>query len=202
MTKTKIGRKDNPVSTEPDAPALENLAAEAEEKPGESTPDAPAPAATSPAPGFTKSGKKIGRPPTSKKAPAGPAPPIVPRSVALAVIKAPYEYAARKYGDHWRLTDAEAESMADPHLALAQEYLPDAMRQHPALYSVLLLHALTIFGKTEIHYKLKAQREEEAFIAAGGVIPGKEPIEPGQGSSLTFSRIKPGDAADNDRSRV
>jgi hypothetical protein len=120
---------------------------------------------------------------------------LIPRSVVAAVIKAPYELAARRLGDHWRLTDQEAETMIDPHLAVAGEYLPDWMKQHPALYGVLLLHALAVFGKVELHYKLRRAQAEHDRAGTHLDGEGDRPpitIEPTIERPV-FNRIRPAD---------
>jgi hypothetical protein len=163
------GERGRFVKTEKEAPSqndaakLETLAQEAERPP-----EAPVPEDARP--GYTKGGKKIGRPPgsatrtkTARQALVPkPAAPVIPEPILLGVIHAPYIWAAKRYGEHWLLTDDEAKAMAPAHLALAEEYLPAVMKDRPALYSVLLLHALTVFGRVQMGIEIAARAEAKA----------------------------------------
>lgn len=154
----------------PDAAKLEGLAAEAE---AAAAPPAPA----APPSNVTQLGAapKRGRPPGSRTrnrtrpAPAGGTAPAgavkpgglkLPRELVKGVVSLPYAIAAKRLGDHWLLTDGEADSMVDAHVMLAEEYLPDVVKDHPALYTCAFLHLMTIFGKVEIHARLVSEAEK------------------------------------------
>jgi len=199
--------------TAPDGAKLEGLAREAEADPtGEGgEPAAPAPAAEA-APGAATAvqgaGKKRGRPPGSRShqakprapgaVPAAPA-PIIPLAALRAIIQAPYALAAAQWGPHWALSDAEADGMAPAHLAVAEEYLPAILQKHAALYTVAFLHLLTLFGKTQIHFKLQAEAER---MAREKELQARGPDRPqGKGPAITMapeapeafrSRVRPG----------
>jgi len=198
--------------TAPDGAKLEDLAREAEADPTGEGGEAPAPApasegAPAAAPAVQGTGKKKGRPIGSKtrshqakprEAPAAPA-PIIPLAALRAIIQAPYALAAAQYGAHWALTDAEADGMVPAHLAVAEEYLPAILQKHAALYTVAFLHLLTLFGKTQIHFRLKAEAER---LARQEELETRGPDRPqGKGPAITMapegaeafrSRVRPG----------
>jgi len=72
----------------------------------------------------------------------------------------PYEVTARKKGEHWRLTDEEAKNMVPGHMALANKYLPEWLREHVDLYAVLMLHGFAIFVRMEIEMKIQDQKKQ------------------------------------------
>lgn len=83
---------------------------------------------------------------------------LIPKPIAKAVLAAPYAIIATRYGEHWNLSESEAEALIDPHLALAAKYLPDYLKENPELYACLLLHGMIIFAKMEMHYRLKREK--------------------------------------------
>lgn len=188
--------------TAPDAAKLEALAQGAEADPTGEAPPAPAsapvadqtgPVAVQPVQGGQR---KAGRPPGSKTRnrttragvarPAASEPPAQKSRFSRATIKAairlPYAVAAKRYGDHWELSDEEAETMVDDHMAVADEYIGPLVDKHAGLYSLAFLHCMIIFGKADIHFRLKAERErreQEANAAARRV--DTVPPKPGPG---------------------
>lgn len=165
----------------PDKDKLEELARAAEADPTGEGKEAPpaqeAPAqAPVPLPGKVtpiEQGKRgRGRPRGSKTTKAAPAatpppekPPILPPETVKAIIVAPYRIAANLYGEHWALTDDEADRMIPAHLALAEQYLPGVLKENAALYTVCFLHLLTVFGKVQIHYRLIEEEKKKAAEA-------------------------------------
>jgi hypothetical protein len=162
-----------PKEDAPDTAKLESLAQEAE-----------MPKATE-FPAASGSPKKRGRPPGSKRTPEQAL--GLPRSLVKVVLQAPYALIAKKWGTHWELSDAEAEPMIDPHIALANRYLPDVIKQNPELYTVVLLHGLVVFAKAEAHYKL--MRELKRTSTGSGVTL---PEEPAPETSPFAASIRPG----------
>lgn len=198
-------------STAPDGAKLEELARDAEADPGGDGGQAPTPAVESgqvAAPEVREGRKRRGRPPGSRShqakprapaaAPVAPAPMISPAALR-AIIQAPYALAAAQYGDHWALTDEEADGMAPAHLAVAEEYLPTILQKHAALYTVAFLHLLTIFGKTQIHFRLKAEadrlaREKDLETRGPDQATGKGPgiVMVPDGPDAFRSKVRPG----------
>lgn len=181
-------------ASEPDKVALETLAAEATADPtGEAHPGAAqevsvaAPVAAPP-PSAAKRGR--GRPvgtghPKKKPATAAavqPEPePIIPPAILRSVIQAPYALAAAQYGDHWKISDEDADGMIPAHQALAEQYLPAVLKKNTALYTVAFLHLMTVFGKTQIHFALQAELEKKRRESAEPLIrpatrPGPKPV--------------------------
>lgn len=106
----------------------------------------------------TPSARGRGRPKGSRTSKAAEPPPVIPRKIAGAIIRAPYALMAKFRGPDWALSDEEVEAMIDPHLALAQQYLPEIVKQNPALTSVLMLHSLSIVARLNFN---KPERPEE-----------------------------------------
>lgn len=75
--------------------------------------------------------------------------------IVKAIVGFPYEILAKRFGEHWSLSDKELETMVPVHLQLAQEYLPDYIKQHPALYSCIFLHALALVARAQVEIKLR-----------------------------------------------
>ena len=170
--------------TDPDRPELEAIRAEAAADPtGEGAPPAPAPEAapapTEAAPPAPAAKRGRGRPvgSTTKShhkakapAPAEPAPIIDPR-ILRGLIQAPYAIAARQYGEHWALSDDEADAMVPAHLALAEKYLPKVAKENTALYTVLLLHGMMIVGRVQLQLAIRAEARELQAEREGRLAP-------------------------------
>lgn len=120
---------------------------------------------------------------------APPPPPeiAIPHTLARAIIAAPYQFAAARWGAHLALTDDELDAMVEPHIALAQRYLPETVRAHAELYTVLLLHSLAIVSRMEMHARLLAK--ERANKADQGA-PAREPDQDRPGETR-FGQIRP-----------
>lgn len=156
----------------PDAGRLAELKAEAE------APKAPAPAP--PAPGRGGARRGAGRPPGSRTKTA-PAQAVAPRmqldrGLVRKIIQAPYMLIAKRWGDHWILGDEEAESMVDPHMALAEKYLPAAFKENPALYMVIFMHTMSVLARADAHVRIVA--EARRAKQAGGPRAVPAPIAP------------------------
>lgn len=108
--------------------------------------------------GSAPGGKKRGRKPGSKNRPkdgsAGQS-EILPKPLVLFIIKTPYDIAAKRYGEHWKLSDEEAERMLPAHMELAAQYLPDWLRENAALYSVIAFHSISITSKMMVELKIR-----------------------------------------------
>lgn len=201
----------------PDKEKLEILAQEAEANPsgdpklsdlrgiGKEIAEPEAPPVARIGPGGRRPG--AGRPAGSKtknKTARAAAPqekaPIVPLEILRAAIQAPYAGMAALWGPHWVLTDEEADRMVPAHLAVAEQYLPAVLEKHVALYTVGLLHLFSLFARTQIHFRLKAEQEEKAATARRESIaireaepsPGSPPKAPPPGPAAFRSKVKPG----------
>jgi len=186
----KIGRKETETTvskeTEPDVEKIEKLEEEFKsETQEESTTETPL-QTTSFGDGEKSSQdippetgpevkRKRGRPKGSKNAKtAANLPPVIPEALAISLIKMPYEIYARKQGEHWRLSEFEAQNMLPAHMALANKYLPEMLKEHIDLYAVLLMHGLAIFVRMEIEMKVRAEKAKQNAEPAVSVNEDKE----------------------------
>ncbi len=107
--------------------------------------------------------KRRGRPPGSKNRPRNGGEvdksPILPPAVVKAVIRMPYDVAASQYGEHWRLSDEEIDIMVPAHLELANQYLPEWLKEHAALYTCLAFHGMYLSVRFAVQMQI---RKEEA----------------------------------------
>lgn len=106
--------------------------------------------------------KRRGRPKGSKNKPKDGSPQlditqVIPEPICIAVIQAPYLLAAKKYGDHWLLTEEEAKTMVMPHLELARRYLPDYFTNYPEIWAVCILHSLAIIARMQLEMKIRQE---------------------------------------------
>lgn len=116
--------------------------------------------------------KKRGRPRGSKTRGEESDTEIIPGVIIRSVVALPYTLAAAQYGEHWKLSEPEIDSMVPLHMELAREYLPEWLKQHPALYGCLLLHALAIIGRVGIQRDI--ERVQEAAEGPGAGNDGSE----------------------------
>lgn len=168
MKEKKTGGKTKATDTE----ALERL--KASERGPEETNDSPPleggeksePSAPEPTPyGVYQRGKRKGepreKPYVSQKPEAVVEAPVISRELMLDVVKLPYDWAASQYGEHWALSDKEAERMTGVHVLAAEKYLGEWLKQYPELFAVLMFHTVAIFARVRLTQKLLAEQEHK-----------------------------------------
>jgi len=160
--------------TAPDIDALSAIASDAERKAGAGDPATPEGGDTT----ASETGKaKRGRP---KKV----APPVfdIPADLARVVIQAPYQIAAARYGNHWLLSDREADSMVGAHIKVAIKYMPKQILENSELATVVMLHLMALGARTILHQEILRQMKEKP--------PDAEPDQPDSGKNR-FGQILP-----------
>lgn len=194
-----------PVEKSPDAPGLkiQGIEDRYEQTATAEAPAAPA-AGASPSPS-APARPKIGRPPGSKtRHRTAPAPPqgserYVMRPMVQAAIAFPYEMAAARYGPHWILTEQETDRMVDAHLALLNKYLPDYVKEHEALYTVVIMHATAIMVRLSIQQQQAREAQASAARAVTETPPDGSNPDPRQ---AWLGKVGPDAAASGTASAV
>lgn len=94
-----------------------------------------------------------------------------------AAIQIPYALAARRLGEHWIMSDEEADRLVPVHLAVAEQYLPAVIKKHASLYTIALVHLMAVSARAAITLRLKAEADREAReLATAPPAPGPERI--------------------------
>lgn len=141
--------------------ALKDAEAPPDSVPGERG----APPPSDPAPyGHYRQGARKGQPRdkpyvTAKERAGAVEGPVVSPELMRDVVKLPYDWAARQYGEHWALSDQEADRMTNVHVLAAEKYLGEWFKKWPELYAILLFHTVAIAARVRISQKLIAEQE-------------------------------------------
>jgi hypothetical protein len=96
----------------------------------------------------------------------------------------------KRYGEHWRLTEKEADGMVDAHIGLLQEYAPAFMKDHPALSTVIILHSIALVTRYMIHVRLaqEAAEKRDAPVSMEASTDGRRNPDSGE---TRFGKIGP-----------
>lgn len=117
--------------------------------------------------------KRRGRPKGSRNAPKpGIGEDVFPPALVRDVLKAPYSLLSNFRGEHWRLTDEEADNMVQTHLALLNKYLPDWIGDNTLLYAVIFQHTLLIVARMHLDARMR-EEANNADTSGSAPVSGK-----------------------------